>query len=421
MKNYAKLLRPLGSVLVNLLLAYVVYFVARIAFLLENLSLYPDLSAAHLLELLRGGLTFDTSAILYTNALWVVMVLFPLHLKETRAWHRACRCTFVVVNTLCLAVNLGDSVYFRFATRRTTTTIFQEFENEGNLGDIFLTEAVSHWYFFLLAAVVAWGLWRLYREPVGEQKPYKLVTYYLVMTLSLLAFAPFCVAGMRGGWTRDIRPITISNANNYCDRPTEAGIVLNTPFSLIRTIGKNNFEVTVYFDSKAELESVFNPINIFVPLMGEDKKEHLKLVYDTFHPKEVCPVLPFPSKEPGRSDQLLWEYNDFLTDTLKVEPQNLLYAPERDPFELYNRLEKLMQDYKDTLKLIDGQICFGFALLTSKLLALGVLLIGLKYEDEVQVYNVNSSKYDIADKKKIIEANEHSEPFLMWINGEPYV
>ena len=115
------------------------------------------------------------------------------------------------------------------------------------------------------------------------------------------------------------------------------------------------------------------------------------------------------------------EYNDFLTDTLKVEPQNLLYAPERDPFELYDRLEKLMKDYKDTLRLIEGQICFGFALLTSKLLALGVLLIGLKYNDEVQVYNVNSSKYDIADKRKIIEANEHSEPFLMWINGEPYV
>lgn len=41
--------------------------------------------------------------------------------------------------------------------------------------------------------------------------------------------------------------------------------------------------------------------------------------------------------------------------------------------------------------------------------------------DEVRVYNVNSSKYDIADKRKIIDANKHSEPFLMWINGEPYV
>lgn len=29
--------------------------------------------------------------------------------------------------------------------------------------------------------------------------------------------------------------------------------------------------------------------------------------------------------------------------------------------------------------------------------------------------------HDIADKNRIIEANEHSEPFLMWINGEPYV
>ena len=169
------------------------------------------------------------------------------------------------------------------------------------------------------------------------------------------------------------------------------------------------------------MESVLRPIYIFLPLMGEDEKEHLKRIYDTFHPKEVCPVFPFPSRMPERSDLLLWEYNNFLTDTLKVEPQNLLYAPERDPFELYNRLEKLMQDYKNTLHLIGGQICFGFALLSSKLLSLGVLLVGLEHEDEIQVYNVNSSKYDIVDKEEMMEANKHSEPFLMWINGAPYV
>ena len=274
-----KLLWPLATVLWGLLLAYVVYFVARIAFLVENRSLYPDLSTSHLLELLRGGLTFDTSAILYTNALWVVMVLFPLHLKETPRWHNICRWTFVIINTLCLAVNLGDSVYFRYTMRRTTTTVFQEFENEGNLGSIFLTEALSHWYFFLLAAVVAWGLWKGYwaygahgaykankpNRPHESCKAYvphgSYWPYYLAMVLSLVAFTPFCVAGMRGGWTRDIRPITISNANNYCDRPTEAGIVLNTPFSLIRTIGKNNFEVITYYNNRKELEAIFNPVH----------------------------------------------------------------------------------------------------------------------------------------------------------------
>ena len=78
-------LSPLVSVLGNLLLTYVVYFIARMTFLAENWNLYSDnLSWSHLMEMLRGGLMFDTTAILYTNALWVVMVLFPLHLKETK-------------------------------------------------------------------------------------------------------------------------------------------------------------------------------------------------------------------------------------------------------------------------------------------------------------------------------------------------
>ena len=263
-----KYLWPIGSVLFNLLLAYIVYFIARVAFLLENWTLYSGSTDwGHLLEMFRGGVMFDTSAILYTNALWIVMVMFPLHLKERPVYHSVCRWVFVVINVLTLAVNLGDSVYFRYSMRRTTTTIFQEFENENNLGGIFLTEALSHWYFFLLAGLVGWALWKLYMKPTpnpsrGEGSLYRGgYLYYLIMSVSLLGFVPFCVAGMRGGWTRDIRPITVSNANNYCDRPTETGIVLNTPFALIRTIGKNLYVVPEYFDSVEEMEAVFNPIH----------------------------------------------------------------------------------------------------------------------------------------------------------------
>lgn len=263
MKTVLKYLSPLVSMLLNLLLAYVVYFIARMAFLAENWNLYADnLGCSHLLEMLRGGLMFDTTAILYTNALWIVMLLFPLHWKENKTYHNICRWVFVVVNILTLAVNLVDTVYFRYSMRRTTTTIFQEFQNENNLGGIFWTEMVSHWYFFILAALVAWGLWKLYRKPdvKGLREDGKLAVYYPVMLVSLLGFVPFCVAGMRGGWTRDIRPITVSNANNYCDRPTETALVLNTPFSLIRTIGKNNFEVIAYYDAQ-QLEQIYTPIH----------------------------------------------------------------------------------------------------------------------------------------------------------------
>jgi phosphoglycerol transferase MdoB-like AlkP superfamily enzyme len=240
----------------------VVYFVARLAFLFENWGLFSEgLTHAHLFELLSGGIVFDTSAILYTNVLWVVMMLFPVSRKENPTYHTLCRWVFVVVNTFALIINLCDAVYFQYTMRRTTVTIFHEFGNENNLGSIFGQEALAHWYFFLLAAVLAYGMWRLYITPRLDYRQLKWKPYAVATFLSLLAYAPFCVAGMRGGWTRDVRPITISNANNYCDRPTEAGIVLNTPFALIRTYGFNEFEVPDYFSDEAEMAQIFDPIH----------------------------------------------------------------------------------------------------------------------------------------------------------------
>jgi phosphoglycerol transferase MdoB-like AlkP superfamily enzyme len=277
-------LRPLTVVLFNLFLAYVIYFIARVTFLFENYSFYEGkLTFAHLLELFRGGVMFDTSAILYTNALWVLLILLPLHIKETPVYHTVCKWVFIVVNILTLVLNLGDSVYFQYSMRRTTTTIFQEFENENNLGGIFFTEAVSHWYFFILAGLVGWGLWKCYLRPIPNPSLMsKRWSYYLTNGLSLLAFVPFCVAGMRGGWTRDIRPITVSNANNYCDRPAETGIVLNTPFALIRTIGKNLFVVPEYFPTEAEMAAVFDPIHIPQPSHPFAKKNVVVIIIESF-------------------------------------------------------------------------------------------------------------------------------------------
>lgn len=261
MKHF-RLLFPLVAVLVNLALAYAVYFVARVTFLAENWNTFAsNLSWSHCFELLKGGLVFDTTAILYTNALWVVMMLLPVSRKENPTYQNVCRWLFLVVNTLAFVINLADSVYFQYTMRRTTTTVFNEFSEENNLGNIFLQEALHHWYFFLLTAVVVYGMAKFYAQPRLNYRQIDARRYAVVTSLSLLALVPFCIAGMRGGWTRDTRPITISNANNYCDRPTEAGIVLNTPFSLIRTIGKNLFEVPDYFADAQDLEEVYTPVH----------------------------------------------------------------------------------------------------------------------------------------------------------------
>jgi phosphoglycerol transferase MdoB-like AlkP superfamily enzyme len=234
------------------------------------------------MEMLGGGLVFDTSAILVTNIPYIVLMLFPLHQKETRFYKQLCKWVFLIINSLALAINLCDAVYFRFTMRRTTTTVFSEFSNEGNLGSIFLTETLRHWYLVLVFVLLVWLMWRLYRTTNLDSRKLSWWRYDLVALLSLAAFAPFVVAGIRGGFTTAVRPITISNANQYVDRPVEAALVLNTPFSLYRTIGKSVFVVPEYFADEKEMAAIYSPIHVPSDSVPMTKKNVVVLIVESF-------------------------------------------------------------------------------------------------------------------------------------------
>ena len=282
-KTVKSLLCPLAITLCNLLIAYVVYFLARLIYFFENYSYFSqNLSFSHVLEMLRGGLVFDTSAILVTNIPYIVLMLFPIHYKESAIYQKLCRAVFLVINGLALAINLCDAVYFRFTMRRTTTTVFSEFANEENLGGVFLKETINHLYLLVLFVVMVWAMYRLYRMTGLKHKELTWWHYDLATLLSLAALAPFVVAGIRGGFATAVRPITISNANQYVDRPTDAALVLNTPFSLYRTIGKAVFVVPEYYQDETEMASVFTPIHVPNDSVPMTKKNVVVLIVESF-------------------------------------------------------------------------------------------------------------------------------------------
>ena len=237
----------------NLLLVYLVYQIARYEYYFENVD-YLN----YTFDVFKGGLVFDTSAIIYTNALYIVLMLLPWHKKENRGYHLFCKWFYLIVNGMTFAINLADSVYFQYTMRRTTTTVFDEFANEDNLGSIIGTEFLNHWYLVLLFFFVMILLWKLYCMP---KVMINLRYYYIANIAALLIVIPLSIAGIRGGFTTAVRPITISNANQYAQRPVDAALVLNTPFSLIRTIGKNVFAVPHYFDNEADVEAIYTPIH----------------------------------------------------------------------------------------------------------------------------------------------------------------
>ena len=270
------------KIIINLLLLYVAYGVTRVAFWLENYSIYSHvISSPKAWDIFWGGVYFDTAAIAYLNALYLLLVLLPCHLKANAKWQRGCKWLYLIVNGLGLATNLGDAVYFQYTARRTTIAFFSEFGADDQVGSIVGLEFVRHWYLVLLFVALMWFLWRCYMTPTFSRTK---GTVAIVRNVLILAVAGYlCWAGMRGGFW-DNRPIKISTANQFIDKPNDASLILNTPFSLLRTIGKHSYVNPGYYQDEATLEAIYTPIH--EPLVSDtlirEKKNIVVLFLESF-------------------------------------------------------------------------------------------------------------------------------------------
>lgn len=280
-----RLKSPALAFICNMLLAYAVCFVCRLAYLFENWPvLSQGISWAALPNIVKGSLLFDTSALLYTNVLYALLMLLPCHLRESRAWQSVAKWMFVAVNSLCAFINLGDAVYFKFTGRRTTCSVFQEFSNEGNIISIFADEIVNHWYLVLLGIAIAALLSLAYVRPSAFSRPQSRLAWFRYYALAVIAFViyiPLMIGGMRGGLTTATRPITISNANQYVNRPADAALVLNTPFALIRTISKKSFSDPQYF-AREELDDIYTPLHVPADSASFSPRNVVVLIVESF-------------------------------------------------------------------------------------------------------------------------------------------
>ncbi|MDE6039122.1 MAG: LTA synthase family protein [Paramuribaculum sp.] len=272
-----------GGLLCNLLIVYVFYFICRLVFILLNPGVTAGLSGGQLWQIFRGGSLFDISAIFYTNSLFILLFLLPLHIKERRGYWLLTKWVYVTVNTLCIIINLADSVFFEFRHQRATMAIFREFGGEGNLGSIVLTELISHWYLVLLTGLMVWAMWRFYRRPQPAVRP--LWRYYLSRLGWLVLYGFVAVCGMRGNvfFLSATRPISNNFAFRYTTSAEQTGAVLNTPFSLIRTIGQTTIPTPRYFASAQELDAIYSPLHLPADSLGApDKKNVVIIIVESF-------------------------------------------------------------------------------------------------------------------------------------------
>ena len=246
----------------NLLLVMVLYTLSRLFFYWVNIDLYPNVSADHLSEMLIGGVRFDLTALLYLNSLYLLLVLLPLPatIRNQKEYIRIANWCFWLPNILGFIVNCMDIIYARFTGRRTTCTIFTEFQNDGNLTSIIWQSMWQYWYVTLFSIAILTLLIICTRKKWHISHTYTSRKYYLIETTLMLVTIYFVVIGIRGGFGKYTRPITISNAMQYTNAPQETAILLNTPFTLMKSLENTTYIHPNYF-SNEDAERIFSPIH----------------------------------------------------------------------------------------------------------------------------------------------------------------
>lgn len=172
------------------------------------------------------------------------------------------------------------------------------------------------------------------------------------------------------------------------------------------------------FAGDLETEATPNVPKVWIPILGEEQGVQLERIYNLVIPDEICPVFPSPSVDPRRGDNLLIGYREYLFDQLLVEPRNIIYAAEQNPFDVYRQIHRTVQHYNEALKPLGG--CkVAISALSSKLLSIGALLSAYELKNaglSVGIANIEAQGYQLEGETEFIK----TELFTLWLAGDCY-
>ncbi len=225
-----------------------------------------------------GGIRFDLSAIFYTNAFFVLLQTVPGEFKYNLIYQKVIKIAFFVVNLIFISSNFIDVEYYNFTSRRSTYSLITASGMQQDLLRLIPVFLKNYWVLFagfVVLMIVFWKLIPNFRinefHKEKRTSEYKNWVTYFTFILSLVLIP---IIG-RGGLQRV--PLKIVHAIQYTGNSENTTLVLNTPFSILKTISKKDNLKEVHFFSDEELAKSYQPV-IELKHDGQMQKKNIILV-----------------------------------------------------------------------------------------------------------------------------------------------
>jgi hypothetical protein len=172
------------------------------------------------------------------------------------------------------------------------------------------------------------------------------------------------------------------------------------------------------FKGERSLDGSGSQALLWIPTLSPGEKSSLEKIYQFIQrsdtPIDICPIVPFPCRDPRLPDCLVEEYREHLA-TWRADHRNFLYAAQSDPLDSYRAISALYASRDRLFQNLGGSQLI-LSPLGSKMMSVGVMLAAI--ERDLPVAMVESIGYE-ADAAV---ASDRADGILMhvWLCGEAY-
>jgi len=242
-------------------LVFIYYIIFRFLFIYFNNDILNLNSFKKTLELSYYGLRFDSSAIVYTNLIFILLSILPWVKTTSKLYQKILFSAYFIFNGIGMVVNFIDFAYYRFNLNRIMSNFFEVIEFETNK-KILIFHFLYSYLNLLIIFILLFTFWIfLYKKvKVFPTKTVDIKKYIFASVVFFISVVAFSIMGARGGgFNKSTRPITLIDAMDHVDNPLHADVVLNSPFTIIRTLNQNQFKKRNQFKDE-ELIQLLNPI-----------------------------------------------------------------------------------------------------------------------------------------------------------------
>jgi phosphoglycerol transferase MdoB-like AlkP superfamily enzyme len=280
-------LSQVSVLLRRLSIAYLLYFITRLIFFVYNRSLFPGVGITDFIGDAWAGLRFDSFSIAASNSLFILLSLMPPRWFNHSWYQRMLKWLFVIVNAVFVSANVVDTGYFKFIHRRSTSDLFAQLSGQTDVLSLLPQIVGDFWQLVLGFVILVWLGAKLYsRTRLTAFSAADAITWRdrWACVLIFLFVAGVATLGLRGGFQRV--PIDLVNAGAMTSA-NEVPIVLNSPFTIIKSFSHRTIEELTYFSDR-DLDAIYSPHhqfpdaqfrkeNIVVLILESFSKEYTKL------------------------------------------------------------------------------------------------------------------------------------------------